>query len=197
MIVSRSEAVRQGLKKYYTGKPCKRGHLSERRVSTNDCVTCSKERQQTKKEKDRKRQHYIDNKGAYLAKASKRYQEKRDEIIEYAKQYAKENAETINRHRAARVNKDDKSILAERIRCLIKESIKSRGHRKDTKTYKILGCTIEYFKFHIEKQFIKGMCWENFKEWHIDHIIPISSAKTQEDVIKLNHFTNLDRDWET
>ena len=27
--------------------------------------------------------------------------------------------------------------------------------------------------------------------WDIDHIVPLSSAKTEEDLIKLNHYTNL------
>lgn len=39
----REEALSLGKKTYFTGKPCKRGHLSERRVSTWVCVQCSKE----------------------------------------------------------------------------------------------------------------------------------------------------------
>lgn len=195
MIITRKEAVEKNLKKYLTGKPCKRGHVAERRVSTNDCVECSKERQRSKKEKERKSKHYFDNREEYLKRASSRYQNKRLEIIEYAKQYAKDNSEKINKNRLARVKKDDKSMLAERIRCLIKEAIKSRGQRKNTKTSNILGCTVDEFKAHIEKQFTKGMGWENFDRWHIDHIVPISSAKSESEVISLNHFTNLRPMW--
>ena len=39
------------------------------------------------------------------------------------------------------------------------------------------------------------MCWENRNEWHIDHIIPLSSSKTEEDVFKLCHYTNLQPLW--
>ena len=40
-----------------------------------------------------------------------------------------------------------------------------------------------------------GMSWANRGEWHIDHIIPLSSAKTEEDVIRLNHYTNFRPLW--
>jgi hypothetical protein len=39
------------------------------------------------------------------------------------------------------------------------------------------------------------MSWENYGEWHIDHIIPISSAKTNQEVYKLNHHTNFQPLW--
>lgn len=39
------------------------------------------------------------------------------------------------------------------------------------------------------------MNWENYGEWHLDHIIPISYAKTIEDIYKLNHYTNLQPLW--
>lgn len=49
--------------------------------------------------------------------------------------------------------------------------------KKSTTTIELLGCSIEYFKQHIEKKFKKGMSWENygFNGWHIDHIKPCSS----------------------
>lgn len=64
----------------------------------------------------------------------------------------------------------------------------------------ILGCTIEEFKVYLEKNWESWMNWENYGKyskgvenfgWDIYHIIPISSAKTPDDVIKLNHYTNL------
>ena len=40
-IISRSDAIKNGLKRYFTGKPCRHGHVSERQVSTHRCVTCN------------------------------------------------------------------------------------------------------------------------------------------------------------
>jgi 5-methylcytosine-specific restriction endonuclease McrA len=39
------------------------------------------------------------------------------------------------------------------------------------------------------------MTWDNYGEWEIDHIVPISSGKTEEDVIKLCHYKNLQPLW--
>lgn len=194
-IISRKHAVSMGLSRYFTGVPCKRGHKAERRTSSNDCVECSKERQRTEKERSRKAKHYRENRDAYLKKASKRYKENRKEIIEYSCRYSKLNAKRRNRLWRERVGSTPERALAERIRCLIKESIKSRSCKKDTMTAEILGCSVNEFRRHIERQFTKGMSWSNFKDWHLDHIIPISSAKSKNDVIALNHFTNFRPMW--
>lgn len=54
---------------------------------------------------------------------------------------------------------------------------------------------MEGLKAHIERQFVRGMSWKNRTKWHIDHIVPISSAATEAEVIALNHFTNLRPVW--
>jgi hypothetical protein len=43
-IISRADALSKGLKTYVTGKPCKRGHVVERRVYTGDCAECVNQR---------------------------------------------------------------------------------------------------------------------------------------------------------
>lgn len=60
---------------------------------------------------------------------------------------------------------------------------------------KILGCTLEIAKAHLESKFQPGMSWENRSEWHIDHIVPLASAKTAEELIPLCHYTNLQPLW--
>lgn len=83
---------------------------------------------------------------------------------------------------------------------LIKEQVRrGTGKSKNSKTLEILGCTISDFKLHIESQFLNWMSWENYGNctsntyncsWQLDHIIPSSSAKTEEDVYLLNHWSN-------
>lgn len=66
---------------------------------------------------------------------------------------------------------------------------------KNTTTRKILGADFETVKSHIELQFKPGMSWENYGEWHIDHIVPLAKGKTQGDLIRLSHYSNLQPLW--
>ena len=89
--------------------------------------------------------------------------------------------------------------LSSSIRCLIINSIKRKGFKKNSKTLHILGCSFEDFKLYIESKFEYWMTWENRglyngelnHGWDIDHILPISSANNEDDIYKLNHYTNL------
>jgi hypothetical protein len=74
--------------------------------------------------------------------------------------------------------------------------LKSKNIRKKNNTFEIVGCSPEFLKEYIEKHFTKGMNWDLFgSHIHIDHIIPLSSAKTEEEAYKLCHYTNLQPLW--
>ena len=85
------------------------------------------------------------------------------------------------------------------IRTLIGKNIKVHGFKKNSHTEKILDCSFKDFKKYLENKFEPWMNWDNHgkytgnynETWNIDHIIPISSAKTREEIYKLNHFSNL------
>ena len=49
----------------------------------------------------------------------------------------------------------------------------------------------------MESQFTDGMTWDNWGKygWHVDHKVPLSSAKTPDELIKLCHYTNLQPLW--
>jgi len=85
--------------------------------------------------------------------------------------------------------------LRNQISSLIRISIRLNGFNKKSKTREILGCSYEEFKIHMESKFIDGMTWKNRHLWEIDHIIPVSRGKTEEEIIKLNHYTNLQPLW--
>jgi hypothetical protein len=59
----------------------------------------------------------------------------------------------------------------------------------------MLGCEWAEFKAHIEERFKPGMSWDNFGEWEMDHVIPIASAKSIEDLRHLCHFSNIQPLW--
>jgi hypothetical protein len=77
-------------------------------------------------------------------------------------------------------------------------AFKKSNNKKLSKTSEILGCSLDEFKNYIETKFELWMNWSNFgmkkdelnRSWELDHIIPLVTAKTEEEVIKLNHYTN-------
>ncbi len=66
---------------------------------------------------------------------------------------------------------------------------------KKGSTESILGISYNEFKTYIEEQFIDGMSWDNYGEWQFDHKTPISWANTEDEVYKLNHYTNFQPLW--
>lgn len=82
------------------------------------------------------------------------------------------------------------------VRNLITASLKKHGYLKNSPTHEILGCDFDTFIKHIERQFTDGMTWDKVgTDIHIDHIIPLATATTEQEVIALNHHTNLRPLW--
>lgn len=69
------------------------------------------------------------------------------------------------------------------------------GFYKDKTTKKLLGCSLQELQDHIMSQFQFGMTMHNYGEWHLDHIIPLSSAKDKTELEILCHYTNLQPLW--
>ena len=116
----------------------------------------------------------------------------------YQKEYMLKNKGYMNKYFKKRLSDDSIFKAYHNTRNLIKNSFKRalKGtYKKGLKTETILGCTIAEFIEFISNKFTKGMTIENHGEWHFDHIIPISNAKTEEEIIKLNHYTNFQPLW--
>jgi len=79
-------------------------------------------------------------------------------------------------------------LIRENVSCLIRNSLDLYNHKKNTKTQKILGISVEGFKDYLNNN-PYGFRY-NDKDIDLDHIVPISTAKSQEDAIALNHYTN-------
>jgi hypothetical protein len=82
-----------------------------------------------------------------------------------------------------------------RVRDHSKRAARLARANKPGSSFDVLGTSLEEFKRHIEEKFVDGMSWDRMSEIHIDHIIPLSSAKTPEEVWKLAHYTNLQPLW--
>jgi hypothetical protein len=114
---------------------------------------------------------------------------------EKLKIYREKNKEKINLYNFNRRKAEPLIRLKHNLGNRIRLAIKSKNFTKSKRTLDMLGCDLHTAKAHLEKQFTKGMTWDNHGEWHIDHIIPCASAKTEEELIKLFHYTNLQPLW--
>lgn len=112
-----------------------------------------------------------------------------------SKQWRSKNPGHSARYQTARKQVDSNFKLIGQIRNLLLISFKAKGYKKNTKTEKIIGCSFDEFRVHIEKQFLDGMSWGNRNLWHIDHITPLRIAKTESEIVALNHHTNLQPLW--
>lgn len=92
-------------------------------------------------------------------------------------------------------------LLRRRIRARINVALTGarNGTRKVDTTIKLLGCSYDEFRKHIEGQFKPDMSWDNYGDWHIDHIKPVSSFDLTDPLQQKAafHFTNCQPLWAT
>jgi len=98
-------------------------------------------------------------------------------------------------YKKRRRNEDPLFRLRSNIGTAIANALSAIKHRKSNSTEEIIGCSFAQLKEHLESQFLPGMNWSNRELWHIDHIVPQSLATTEQQVIMLNHYTNLRPLW--
>lgn len=131
---------------------------------------------------------------------NKRYQEThKDKMRSLYKKYQEENKSKIKNYYKIKRQNDILFKISCNLRSAISTAFKKQNYQKNSKTQEILGCSFEEFKNYLESKFEVWMCYENYGKyngtenygWDIDHIIPLSSVKTEEDIIQLNHYTNL------
>ena len=113
--------------------------------------------------------------------------------LPFGKLYKEKYLESYNRNSRARYKNNPLIKLKRLIRTYISRGLNNRI-RKD-RSHEIVGCSWTDLKKHLEEQFKDGMTFDNRAEWSLDHIIPISLAKTEKELIKLNHYTNFQPLW--
>jgi hypothetical protein len=138
------------------------------------------------------RKHYLNN----VDKINERNRNWRKNNPQRSKEFSK-NWKENNIEKIKLYQQIPEIKISHNMRCRIKQFLKNNNVSKKNKTFEIVGCHPEFLKEHLEKQFKEGMSWENYGlyGWHIDHIIPLSSSKTEEEIYQLSHYTNLQPLW--
>ena len=147
----------------------------------------------TKNEREKLR--YEANKEKFLLAAKERRAVSGEEMNARTRAWYQANKESIRQKRAqyAREYRKDPLVkLAHNMRVRLKTALKQK---KSKSTMVLVGCSLPDLKKHLEKQFQPGMTWLNYGLWHVDHIIPLSSAKSVEEMQNLCKVENLQPLW--
>jgi hypothetical protein len=153
---------------------------------------------------------YITKKEIYNMNSRNYYKNHSKEIIESKKLYRKINKIKIREKAKLKYQKNKEKILlyeinkrktdinyrlAGNMRKRLRIVLKSNP--KLSTTMKLIGCSAEQLKKHLESKFKQGMSWSNYGKWHIDHILPCASfdLSKPEEQRKCFHYTNLQPLW--
>lgn len=175
-LISKKEALEQGLDTYYTGKPCKQGHSVSRYVSSGHCVECKKINARKSSLK-----YYHKNKDDIIPKRLKYRQKNREVISERDKEYYQRNKAYIARKVREYYQKNrDSMILASRNRYNNNKEnyIRSARERKQKIDMDTQHLPQEEQK-HIQWMYQK--CSEIGPDYEIDHIVPLSKGGNHEE----------------
>ena len=156
------------------------------------CLKCQKER---------RRLYYLNNK-EHEIKVNKLWKENnRERIKQISKLWVKNNPEKKNsnqrKYRKNRRERDPMFKVLSNLRTRIHEVLTAKHIVKEATTKKLTGCTLEYLKNYLEKKFKDGMSWDNYGQWHIDHIRPCASFNLLDPIEQkiCFHYTNLQPLW--
>jgi hypothetical protein len=141
---------------------------------------------------------YVQIHNEKIKKYKKKYgQIHKEEKKEYDKIYRQEKKDIKNKKRQERLKKDINFKIAFLLRGRLHMALKSEKLKKTYNTKKLLGCSIEFFKQYIENKFQPGMSWQNYGDWHIDHIIPCAHflLEDPEQQKFCFHFSNMQPLW--
>lgn len=176
-LITRKQAKEKNLTRYFTGKPCIYGHISQRQTASGRCVTCNNILGKTPEYREKRR----------IFEQSESQRKKRSI---YNKTSQRKESLSQMQKRSYRNNKPAflMRLLVSRFPSMIRK--KMEGCSSSEK----LGYTLKEFKDHFESLFLEGMNWDNHGEWHIDHIIPVSKFPVDK-IERVNDLSNLQPLW--
>jgi hypothetical protein len=169
----------------------------------NCCNDCRREKDRIRRETEgykspdkRTNKEKIERLNKWRKENPEKVKSAQEKWKEYNKKWKANNSEKVKESRK-KYNQNPKTKITESVRRRIKKYMLIKNITKKNKTFEIVGCTPDELKLHLERLFVEGMSWNNygFYGWHIDHKIPLSSANTEEELLSLCHFSNLQPLW--
>ncbi len=123
-----------------------------------------------------KKEKYANNVDAFTMKNQKYHEQNRERILQRKKEYYQKNKEQIFARMKLKYNSDETYKTIASIRRRTRKFL-----RQNNKFSEFIGCSVEYlkkwFEFNFNEDANDKMTWENFGEWQIDHVFPLSKLK--------------------
>lgn len=165
---------------------------------TKHCNKCETHKSTSEFNKNRRNKDGLSD---WCKSCNKLYREENNVAIkEYRDTYKKNNSEYFKdyskKYHKRRLKEDPKYKLAHGLRIRVSDALFAKRWNKSNSLKNYLGCSLDYLISYIESMFQSGMNWQNHGKWHIDHIIPLSSAKSVDELYLLCHYKNLQPLWE-
>lgn len=167
----------------YFGKVCeKHPELNGERMRSNKvCMGCKREKQHARYLVRREDPEFM--------------RSKREQAVDWARNNHSQKIATVTKWAKSKRLSDSTYLIKGRVRARLSNAFKRLERGKGKPTQAIIGCDWATLKSHIESKFTDGMSWDNRSQWHIDHIVPLSSASTEEELMNLCHYMNLQPLW--
>jgi hypothetical protein len=180
-------------------KSCSKEYMKKYNLEKNEIVKkCREEykRKNKKKLKEQSNEYYKKNKEK-ISEYQKKYRElNREDLNQKNKKYRNEKSESRRLYKREWQKRNRKKIpWYYAHRDILNRTIKSINIKKTSRTENQLGYSSEDLKIHIESLFLEGMSWENYGDWHIDHIRPLSTFNENDDASLVNSLDNLKPLW--
>jgi hypothetical protein len=126
--------------------------------------------------KARQAEWHAANRGRQREKSLRWAKENPERHRQKSARWAKDNPDYTRAKSSARYHrKKDDPAFALRLRVSRAMRHSLSGGKQGRGWESLVGYTYQELRVHLERQFLKGMSWENMGEWHIDHIVPLSS----------------------
>lgn len=175
-IIDRETARRLGMKRYFTGEPCKHGHVSERSVYSTWCDECNRLSREKNKEKNKERADKYRREKREKSRKSVMDWHRRNKawLRNYRLKWKEKNRESQNKKALDRYYLDPSLRMRYKMRNMQSRMLKNSGGNKTESCIPYFGYSSEELKNSLESKFSSGMTWDNYGDWHIDHKYPMS-----------------------
>jgi hypothetical protein len=182
--------------KKYNDKVTYEKNRETRLTKASEYYNNNREEILSKIDKDKKsiyrREYYKKNKQIENSNSKQYVINNQDSVKTQRREYRLNNRDKINDYFKYKKEIDPLFKLGITLRKRTKEILNIKSLDKSKSYIDYIGCSSETLRLHIESKFRDGMTWENHGSiWHIDHIIPLSIAKTEHQVYELCHYMNL------